>query len=58
MNELDPDKKNLKSGAHNFEKQKNESSLIRRTKKNFFFVLMADLGEASLSLLNLHLQSR
>ena len=23
MNKLEPDKKNLKSGAHNFEKQKN-----------------------------------
>ena len=37
MNELDPDKKNLKRGAHNFEKQKNESNLIEGGKKKVFF---------------------
>ena len=36
MNELEPDKKNLKSGAHNFEKQKNESNLIEVGKTNYF----------------------
>ena len=36
MNELESDKQNLKSGAPNFEKQKNESSLIGNRGKKLF----------------------
>ena len=43
MNELESDKQNLKRGASNFEKQKNESNLIEVEKKNSFFPTSADL---------------
>ena len=43
MDVSERDKKNLKSGAHNFEKQKNESNLIEVGKKKGFPPTLADL---------------